>query len=141
MARITMEMPTEIMEDIQKINDNWEEIFGGMTKAGADIAYQSVLANLPASLKSSNFASCVKETRTYLTPSDDGIATQVIIDGYFTNKEGETVPAPLVANVFESGRSNAPFPKQPFWRKSFKKGAIEKAMLDAQKRLSGGLLE
>lgn len=136
-----MELPTEIMDDIQRINDNWEEIFGGMTKAGADVAYQSVMANLPPALKASGFASCVKETRTYLTPSDDGVATQVMIDGYFTNRDGKQTPAPLVANVYEHGRSNLPFPKQPFWRKSFRKGAIEKAMMDAQKRLSGGLLE
>jgi len=141
MAKFEMEIPKEVMDDFEKIYGDWEEIFGGMTKAGADVVYSNMMANLPASLKASNFATCIKETVTYKTPSNDGVSTKVGIYGYFTNKNGEKVPAPLVANVFEFGRSNAPFPKQPFFRKSFKKGQIEKAMLDAQKRLSGGLLE
>jgi hypothetical protein len=54
--------------------------------------------------------------------------------GYFKNENGEAVPAPLVANVFEYGRSGEPFPKQPFIRKSFKKSAIQKAMEKEQKK-------
>ena len=50
------------------------------------------------------------------------------------NENGEAVPAPLVANVFEYGRSGEPFPKQPFIRKSFKKSAIQKAMEKEQKK-------
>ena len=82
---------------------------------------------------------CIKTTKTYRTPSDDGIATKVIISGYFKNKNGVKTPAPLVANVFEYGSSK--FTKKPFLRKSFQKSQIEKAMLKAQKELSGGLLD
>ena len=46
----------------------------------------------------------------------------------------QSVPAPLVANVFEYGRSTSEFPKQPFMRKSFNKAAITKAMEAAQKK-------
>ena len=84
---------------------------------------------------------CLKITKTYKTPSDDGINTKVGFFGYFKNENGRLTPAPLVANVFEYGRSNLPFPKQPFMRKSFKKKEIEDAMLKAQKQASGGLLD
>lgn len=141
MARFEMQLPDEIMKDIQRLNDNYESIFGGMTKAGAEVAMQNIKAGLPKGIRDSNMMSCLKMTQTYKTPSDDGINTKVGFYGYFINENGVRTPAPLVANVFEYGRSNAPFPKQPFLRKSFSKGRIEKAMLEAQKRLSGGLLE
>lgn len=141
MAKFELELPTVIMDDMKNIYDNCENIFGKMTKAGAEVARKNIKANVPASFHKSNIMSCLYMTRTYKTPSDDGINTKVGFYGYFTNKDGKTVPAPLVANVFEYGRSNLPFPKHPFLRRSFKKGEIEKAMLKEQKRASGGLLE
>ena len=141
MARFEMQLPTEIMKDFQKIYNDSEKIFGEMTKAGAEVAYHNVLANLPQSIRKSNMMNCLKMTKTYKTPSDDGINTKVGFYGYFVNEDGKTVPAPLVANVFEYGRSGLPFPKHPFLRKSFKKGQIEQAILKAQKSASGGLLE
>ena len=138
MARFVLELPKEIMDDFKKIYDNCEDIFGEMTRAGADVALNAIKANAPASLRDSTIMACLKRTRTYKTPSDDGINTKVGFYGYFQNKKGKVVPAPLVANVFEYGRSD--FPKQPFVRKSFSKAKIEKAMLEAQKKASGGLL-
>lgn len=142
MARFEAELPEEILKDIKNIYDNYDEIFGGMTKAGAKVAEANVRANLPISLKNSNFEGCIKLTRVYKTPSDGGINTKVIISGYFLNHNLEKTPAPLVANVFEYGRSWRPTnpQKQPFFRKSFKKKQIEQAMLSEQKKLSGGLL-
>ena len=136
MAKFVMELPTDIMEDIKKLNDNYEEIFGGMTKAGAETALANAKANAPKGL-----AGNIKLTRVYKTPSDDGINTKVIISGYFINQNGKRTPAPLVANMFEYGSSNRRYPKHPFFRRSFRKGQIDKAMLSAQKRLSGGLLD
>lgn len=141
MARFDMELPTQIMDDIKSINNNYERIFGGMTEAGAKVVYSNICHNVPNGIKQSGMMGTLKISRIYRTPSDDGINTKVLFAGYFTNQDGKTTPAPLVANVFEYGRSNAPFPKKPFLRRSFSKGAIEKAMLDAQKKLSGGLLE
>lgn len=141
MAKFEMQLPTEIMKDIQKIYNNADEIFGEMTKAGAEVVNHNIEANVPQSIKNSKMMNCLKVTKTYKTPSDDGINTKVGFYGYFENEDGKIVPAPLVANVFEYGRSNLPFPKHPFMRKSFKKGEIEQAMLKAQKRASGGLLD
>ena len=95
MARFEIQLPTEIMKDIQKIYDNSEQIFGEMTKAGAEVAMQNIIAYVPASFKNSNIMSCLKLTRTYKTPTDDGINTKVGFYGYFTNEDGKRTPAVL----------------------------------------------
>ena len=136
-----MEMPTQIMKDMRKIYDNADEIFGEMTRAGAEVVHQNIIASVPQSIRKSKMMECLKLTKVYKTPSDDGINTKIGFYGYFQNEDGKTVPAPLVATVFEYGRSNSPFPKHPFLRKSFKKSEIEQAMLKAQRKASGGLLD
>ena len=127
-----LELPTEIMKDIEKVYKNADEILGEMTRAGAEVVRSNVESLVPDGIKHSKMMNCLKVTETYRTPSDDGINTKVGFYGYFENEDGKTTPAPLVANVFEYGRSGAPFPKQPFMRKSFKKKEIEEAMLKAQ---------
>lgn len=139
MAKFVFELPKEIMKDFQKIYDDSEQIFGAMTKAGADVVLSNIKANVPASFKNSDIMNCLQVTKTYKTPTDDGINTKVGFYGYFINENGVRTPAPLVANVFEYG--SVKFQKQPFLRKSFSKAKIEKAMLSAQKKASGGLLK
>ena len=141
MAKFVAELPDAILKDFEKIYGNTEKIFGEMTKAGAQVAYNNIVANVPEGIRNSGMMDTLMISRVYRTPSDDGINTKVLFNGYFTNEDGKRTPAPLVANVFEYGRSNAPFPKQPFLRKSFRKSEIEKAMLEAQKQASGGLLD
>lgn len=139
MARFNMELPTEIIKDIEYINGNSDKIFGEMTQAGANVTINNVKNNIPKSFVDSQIMNCLKITRVYKTPTDEGINTKVGFFGYFTNKNGVKTPAPLVANVFEYGKSG--FTKQPFFRRSFNKAQIEKAMLEAQKRFSKGLLD
>lgn len=141
MAKFQIELPTEIMRDIKRIHDNADEIFGEMTKAGAEAVEKNIQASLPDGIRKSNMMKCLRTTRTYKTPSDDGINTKVGFFGYFEDENGRVKPAPLVANIFEYGRSGSPFPKHPFLRKSFKKGEIEAVMLKVQKEKSGGLLD
>ena len=162
MARFNLELPQEIMNDVKKLEKNAESIFGGMVEAGAEVVKNNVEANAPTS----ELKRRVKVTKTYKTPSDGGINSKVYIGGYipfkgnrtsveipskgkhYTNKKG--VPAGFVAMMYEYGSSNRTtesganrgvFPKRPFFRKSFRKAQIEKAMLKAQKNLSGGLLD
>ena len=141
MARFKMEIPKEVIDEILKVHDNADEIFGEMTQAGADVVLGNIKNNVPDGIRKSPMMDCLGKTKVYKTPSDDGINTKIAFYGYFTNENGAKTPAPLVANVFEYGRSGSPFPKQPFMRKSFKKAQIEKAMLEAQKKASGGILE
>jgi hypothetical protein len=112
-----------------------------MTQAGAEVVEHNIRANVPDGIRNSKMMRCLKITKVYKTPSDDGINTKVAFYGYFENENGKKTPAPLVANVFEYGRSNADFPKQPFMRKSFKKKEIEQEMMKVQKQASGGLLD
>lgn len=141
MAKFTVDIDDSVLKDISYIDKQFEHIFGGMTQAGAEVVYKNVISALPESLRSSGFISHVKLSRVYKTPSDDGINTKVMITGYFINKDGRKTPAPLVANMFEYGSSKKNYPKQPFFRKSFKKSQIMKAMEEEQKKLSGGLLD
>lgn len=139
MAKFEMVLPDDVINDMKQIYNNSEKIFGGMTKAGAEEVLSNVKANVPEGWKDSEIMNNIGLTKTYKTPSDGGINTKVIISGYFINKKGVKTAAPLVANVFEYGSTK--FRKQPFFRKSFRKADIEKAMLKAQKELSGGLLD
>lgn len=141
MAKLVIDIDDSVLKDISYIDKQFDHIFGGMTKAGAEVVYKNVISALPESLRSSGFSSHVKLSRVYKTPSDDGINTKVMITGYFINKDGRKTPAPLVANMFEYGSSKKNYPKQPFFRKSFKKSQIMKAMEEEQKKLSGGLLD
>lgn len=141
MAKIIIDIDDSVLKDISYIDKQFDHIFGGMTKAGAEVVYKNVISALPESLRSSGFSSHVKLSRVYKTPSDDGINTKIMITGYFINKGGRKTPAPLVANMFEYGSSKKKYPKHPFFRKSFKKSQIMKAMEEEQKKLSGGLLD
>lgn len=141
MAKFKMELPKDIIEQIQKVDANCEKIFGEMTKAGAEVVMQNIKSNAPNGIRNSEMMKCLIMTDIYKTPSDDGINTKVAFYGYFINENGVRTPAPLVGNVFEYGRSGLKFPKQPFMRQSFNAGQIEKAMLKKQRELSGGLLD
>lgn len=164
MAKFMTELPTEIMKDFEKIYGNTEEIFGGMTKAGAQVVKKEIEAGARrvfSSSTASKMVSKLKITRIYKTPSDGGINTKVAFYGYIPRKDGKAVkvkggyyggvPAPLLASLREFGASSGGampegfkkyWTKKPFIRPAFsKKGSIERAMLQAQKELSGGLLD
>lgn len=140
MAKFHMELPNDVLKDVSFIEANGQEIFGGMTKAGAEYVKKQVIANMPSGMKKAGLERSVKVTKTYRTPSDGGINNKVVIGGYFTNKNKVNVPVPLVANMFEYGSSDRKYPKHPFFRKSFRKSEIESVMKAKQKELSGGRL-
>lgn len=146
MAKFQVQLPTEVLKDIEFIYGNTEGIFGEMTTAGAKVVYENITRNVPAGMQqSAELMNCLRLTRVYTTPSDDGINTKVMFSGYFTNENGVKTPAPLVANIFEYGRSaesvHGEIVKQPFLRRSFNKAQITRAMLEAQKKASRGLLD
>ena len=104
-----------------------------MTEAGAKVVYENIKASVPQDWYASKIMKCLKMTRPYKTPSDDGVNTKVAFYGYFINSNDKKVAAPLVANVTEYGRSdNNPYPKRPFMRRAFNKSKIEKAMQAVQ---------
>ena len=134
MAKFDMELPNELMKEFEELNKNTDKILGEMTTEGAKVAYNLILSNMKRSFKSTQgLADCLKITKVYKTPSDDGINTKVAFYGYFTNSQGKEVPAPLVANAREFGTSRGEA-KKPFVRKSFNKSQIESAMLKVQEK-------
>lgn len=132
MARFDAELPNDLIKMFEKLDVDTEKMLSSMTKVGAEVVYNKILSNIPKSFKNSEIMKCLKITKVYKTPSDDGINTKVAFYRYFKNKRGIETPAPLVANIFEHGTSTVK--KQPFMRKSFKKSEIEKAMLEEQKK-------
>lgn len=138
MAKFTGSLPTELIKQFETLEVNTEKMLGEMVETGAEVARQNIEAKMPRALREALGSDNIIVSRVYKTPSDDGINCQAMIVGYFTNRNGERIPAPLVANVFEYGRSNSPFPKQPFFRQSFNKGQIEKAMLRVQEKYIKG---
>lgn len=139
MARFKKELPQEILKDFELVYNNVDQMLGEMTRAGAEVVVNNVKANMPQSLKdNSQISSSLKVSKTYKTPTDDGINTQAMFNGYFTNKDGKKTPIPLVVNMFEYGSKSREYPKHPFFRKSFRKAQIEKSMLQIQKKYIKG---
>lgn len=138
MAKFSGGLPTDLIKTFESLGINTEKMLGEMVEAGAEVALKNVKAKMPRSLREGLTDKNIRLTRVYKTPSDDGINCQAMIDGYFTNRNGERTPAPLVANLFEYGRSTSPYPKQPFFRSSFSKKQIETAMLKVQDKYIKG---
>lgn len=141
MAKMEVELPTELMKVFEELGEDTQKMLEEMTQEGAKTVLANVRANVPPSFHGSNIMQCLKMTRPYYTPSDGGRNTKVAFYGYFMNHNGKKsykVPAPLVCNLFEYGRSNSPYPKHPFMRRSFKKGQIEAAMMKVQDRYIKG---
>lgn len=134
MAKFKAELPNDLIKQLGRLEKDTEKMLAEMTEAGAEVVLGNIKANVPSSWHSSNIMKCLKVTKSYKTPSDDGINTKVAFYGYFVNRNGERVPAPLVANVTEYGRRNGKYQKRPFLRKSFKKAQIVKAMEKVQSK-------
>nr|DAF33226.1 MAG TPA: hypothetical protein [Caudoviricetes sp.] len=136
MAAFEEQLPTELMEQFELLDKNTETMLKEMTREGAKKVLANVKANVPQSFRKSGIMKCLKLTRSYKTPSDDGINTKVAFYGYFQNEDGKKTPAPLVCNLFEYGRSspNPPYPKHPFMRRSFVSSEIESAMNKVQEK-------
>nr|DAF35472.1 MAG TPA: hypothetical protein [Caudoviricetes sp.] len=120
------------MKVFEELGDDTQKMLDEMTQEGAKTVLANVNSNVPASFHNSGIMHCLKITRPYYTPSDGGRNTKVAFYGYFENEDGKRTPAPLVCNLFEYGRSNSPYPRHPFMRRSFKKGQIEAAMMKVQ---------
>ena len=134
MAAFVGGLPDDLIKMFTDLEKDTEQMISDMVTAGAAVVEANVNAKMPRDLKKALNGNNVKITRVYKTPSDDGINCQVQITGYFLNRYKQVTPAPLVANIFEYGRSNAPYPKKPFFRASFNASQIEAAMLEAQKK-------
>ena len=133
MAKLEVKFPTRFIKDLEGIFKGLDGLCSEMVQAGGQVVYNNVMKNMPDVLKKSNFSHCIRLTKTYKTPTDGAINSKVmVIEGYFINHLGKKTAAPMIANVFEHGRSvesrGGYMPKQPFFRRSFVKKEIFRAM-------------
>lgn len=130
MAKFIMELPDEELKELAELGAGAEEMIGKMTEAGAKVVYENVKRNMKSVFKNTErLEKNLVVTKTYKTPSDDGINTKVGIYGYLD----DGTPAPLVALAREYGTSRGE-QKKPFMRKSFNKHQIESAMIQVQEK-------
>lgn len=147
MAKFNCELPTQLINELTKLEQNTPKMMEEMTKAGAEVVKKNVIQNMNASFKnSSKLVPYLKVTRTYRT-KDGSVNTKVGFYGYYkkgskkfsiTSKKGTTysydgIPVPLIVRAREFGSSNGEA-KKPFFRKSFNKAQIESEMLKVQKK-------
>ena len=143
MARFNAEIPNDLMKVFEELETNTEIMMGEMCKAGAEVVHKKVVANLGKSFKTTGtLLKGLKITRVYKTPSDDGIDVHVGFYGYDrkskpTKRHPKGTPIPLIALAREYGTSRGE-DAVPFFRKSFSKKDIEKAMLEVQDRYIKG---
>ncbi len=131
MAGFNAELPNELIKSFQELETNTEEMLGEMTKAGAEVVYKQVKSNMKSSFKSTeSLEKGLKITKSYRTPSDDGINTKVGFYGY----DEDGIPIPLKALAREYGTSRGE-KKKPFFRKAFRQeSAITNAMMKVQEK-------
>ena len=134
MAKFSQELPNDLIKVFEELETNCEDMFGEMCKAGAEVVYNKVRANMGKVFKSTrSLEKGLKITRVYKTPSDDGINVHVGFYGY--NDKG--VPIPLIAQAREYGTSKGEA-KKPFFRKAFSKKDIEQEMQKVQDKYIKG---
>lgn len=131
MAGFNAELPNELIKSFQELETNTEEMLSEMTKAGAEVVYKQVKSNMKSSFKSTeSLEKGLKITKSYRTPSDDGINTKVGFYGY----DEDRTPIPLKALAREYGTSRGE-KKKPFFRKAFRQeSAITNAMIKVQEK-------
>lgn len=146
MAKFKCELPTQLINELTKLEQNTPKMMEEMTEAGAEVVKQNVISNMKSSFKdSSKLVPYLKITKTYRT-KDGSVNTKVGFYGYYKKgsksfsltKKGKTysydgVPVPLIVRAREFGSSSGET-KRPFFRKSFKKSQIESEMLKVQKK-------
>lgn len=108
MARFDMILPDDVVNQMRFIYGHTEDIFGAMTKAGAEVVYKNVIHNMENSFSdASKLTPYLRITKTYRTPSDKGINNKVSFYGYY--KKGErkhTVKVEeRVGRVYYSGKN------------------------------------
>lgn len=140
MAAFIGDLPEDLIKVFQQLEIDTDKMLSEMVTAGAETAQELAISKMPQELYSALWydGDAVKLSKVYKTPSDDGINCQVMITGYFINRNKKKTPAPLVANMFEYGSSDRRYPKKPFFRQSFNKQVIEKAMLQVQDKYIKG---
>ena len=148
MARLKLELPTDLIKQFETLEKKSDEIMGKATKAGAEVVYKNIKNNMGSVFKSSTKSKMeagLKITRTYKSPKKETIGNFVGFYGYipfskpnqvFRRKGAngtyyETtkgVPIDFLANLYEYGSNEKKITGSRFIKKAQKPKEIEKAM-------------
>lgn len=160
MAKFQLELPNELIKELEQLEQATPKMMGEMTQAGAEVVYRNVLKNMKRSFKDTKrLEPHLRITKVYRTYSDDAINTKVGFYGYLAGTEGKVtkytkvtnykkgkrkgtssvktyshnygVPVPLVVIAREYGTRSGE-KKKPFFRRAFRKSEIESEMLKVQ---------
>ena len=129
MAKFNIDLPIEVIRQLEELNLGATDMMKKMTEAGAKVVYKNVKGNLSKVLnrRTGDLEKSLIITRPYKNSKDE-VATKVGFYGY--DRYG--VPNPLKAMAREFGTSKGEA-KKPFLRPAFsKKSEIEQAMLVEQ---------
>lgn len=131
MARYALEIPNDVISELEKRDTKLESITDEMLEAGGKVVYARAEGNISKSFKNpAPIKAGLRLTRVYKN-SDDGKSIKVGFYGYYkgrkTKKYPAGVPIPLIAAAREYGTSSGEAAK-PFFRKSFNRPAINAAM-------------
>ena len=149
MARLKLDLPTDLIKQFETLEKNSDEIMGKATKAGAEVVYKNIKKNMSSvfsgSVKSKMEAG-LKTTRTYKSSKKETIGNFVGFYGYIPFSDpnrkvfrrkgaggtvyetSKGVPREFLANLHEYGSNEKGITGKRFIKKSQKKSEIEKAM-------------
>ena len=83
MAKFKCELPTQLINELTKLEQNTPKMMEEMTKAGAEIVKKNVISNMRASFKDSKkLEPYLRVTRSYRTRSGS-VNTKVAFYGYY----------------------------------------------------------
>jgi len=134
MASFQSELPNDLLKQFDELAVTTPKMMDEMVLAGAEVSLNNVKKNMKRVFKDTKeLEKCLYISKNYKTPSDDGTNRKVFVYGYFTDERGKKAPAPLVVLAREYGTKSGEL-KKPFFRKSFKKDEIDKAMTEVQEK-------
>ena len=149
MARLKLELPTDLIKQFETLEKSSDDIMGKATKAGAEVVYKNIKNNMGSVFKGSTKSKMeagLKITRTYKSPKKETIGNFVGFYGYIpfsdprrkyfsrkgangtTYKTTKGVPREFLANLYEYGSNEKNITGSRFIKKSQKPKDIERAM-------------
>ena len=85
MAKFKCELPTQLINELTKLEQNTPKMMEEMTKAGAEVVKQNVIQNMKSSFNnSSKLVPYLKITKSYRT-KDGSVNTKIGFYGYYKN--------------------------------------------------------
>ena len=102
MAKFSTELPLDLIEQFKSLADGGaEKMLGEMVDAGAEVVEKNIRKNMKKAFKNpSRLEKCLRITKVYKTPYDDGVNKKVAFYGYLEGTEG-TVTKKTVTRIYK----------------------------------------